>query len=133
MGVAVGISAGFSPIGVGTEIDCSLNTPASRAALFALKVTVGAASRDGSISISSTFDSLGGMGKTVRDVAVLTDVLLDPGPRAKFPNGLSDFLVDSWQGIRVGFVDASLWQLPPKLLVSDDEYKKQMVFVLSTR
>lgn len=72
------------------------------------------------------------MCKTVRDVAVLTDVLLDPGPRAKFPNGLSDFLVDSWQGIRVGFVDASLWQLPGKLLVQDDEYKKQMVFILSS-
>ncbi|KAF3389677.1 hypothetical protein DPV78_011453 [Talaromyces pinophilus] len=126
-GVAVGTSAGFSPIVVGTETDGSLNPPASRAALFALKVTVGAAFRDGIISISSTFDSLGGMGKTARDVAVLTDVLLDPGPRAKFPNGLSDFLVDGWQGIRVGFVDASLWQLPPKLLVSDDEYKKQMI------
>jgi hypothetical protein len=73
------------------------------------------------------------MGKTARDVAVLTDVLLDPGLRAKFPNGLSDFLVDGWQGIRVGFVDASLWQLPPKLLVSDDEYKKQMVFIFSSR
>ncbi|PCG95726.1 Amidase [Penicillium occitanis (nom. inval.)] len=132
-GVAVGTSASFSPIVVGTETDGSLNPPASRAALFALKVTVGAASREGIISISSTFDSLGGMGKIARDVAVLTDVLLDPGPRAKFPNGLSDFLVDGWQGIRVGFVDASLWQLPPKLLVSDDEYKKQMVFIFSSR
>lgn len=88
--------------------------------MFALKGTVGAASGDGIISISSTFDSLGGMGKTVRDVADLTDVLLDPEPREKFPNGLLEFLVDSWHGIRIGFVDASLWQLG--LLVLDDEY-----------
>ncbi|KAJ5710648.1 hypothetical protein N7488_004804 [Penicillium malachiteum] len=126
-GVAVGISAGFSPLGIGTETDGSLNTPASRAALFALKLTVGSASGEGIISISSTFDSLGGMGKTVKDVALLTDVLLNPEPRKKFPpKGLSEFLVNNWKDIKVGFVDASYWQLPPGLFVSDDEYKAQM-------
>lgn len=128
-GVAVGVSAGFSPLGIGTETDGSLNTPASRAALYALKVSVGSSSSQGVISISSTFDSLGGMGKTVRDVALLTDVLLNDDVRAKFPGGLANFMTGSWEGIRVGVVDASLWQLPPQLLVSDGEYRKQMVRV----
>lgn len=89
---------------------------------------MGSASGEGIISISSTFDSLGGMGKTVKDVALLTDVLLDPEPRTAFPSqGLSEVFVDNWEGIKVGFVDASCWQLPPGLLISDDEYKCQMV------
>lgn len=125
-GVAVGISAGFSPLGIGTETDGSLNTPASRAALFALKVSIGSSSSEGVISISSTFDSLVGMGKTVKDVALLTDVLLNEDAQAGFPGGLVKFLTDSWKGIRVGVVGASLWQLPPQLLVPDEEYKVQM-------
>lgn len=128
-GVAVGVSAGFSPLGVGTETDGSLNPAASRAALYALKVSVGSSSCQGVISISSTIDSLGGMAETVKDVAHLTDALLNANVRAGFPGGLVKFLTDSWKGIRVGVVDASLWQLPPQLLVSDDEYKEQMVMV----
>lgn len=69
------------------------------------------------------------MGKTVKDVALLTDALLNEDVRAGFPEGLVEFLTDSWKGIRVGVVDASLWQLPPHLLVSDDEYKEQMVTI----
>lgn len=128
-GVAVGISAGFSPLGIGTETDGSLNTPASRAALYALKVSVGSSSSQGVISISSTFDSLGGMANTVKEVAHLIDALLNENIRAGFPGGLEKFLTDSWKGIRVGVVDASLWPLPPQLLVSDEEYKEQMVTV----
>lgn len=67
------------------------------------------------------------MGKTVRDVALLTDALLNEDIQAGFPGGLAKFITDSWKGIRVGVVDASLWQLPPRLLVSDEESKQQMV------
>lgn len=83
-GVAVRISAGFSPLGIVTETDGSLNTPASRAALYDLKVSVGSSSSQGVISISSTFDSLGGIAKTVKDVAHLTDALLNENVRAGF-------------------------------------------------
>lgn len=38
-------------------------------------------------------------------------------------------MTDSWKRIRVGVVDASLWQLPPQLLVSDDGHKEKMVMV----
>lgn len=128
-GVAVGVSAGFGPLGIGTETDGSVNTPASRAALYALKVSVGSSSSQGVISISSTFDSLGGMGKTVKDVALLTDALLNENVRAGFPGGLTKFMTDSWKGIRVGIVDASLWQVPLQMFVPDEEYKEQMVTV----
>jgi Asp-tRNA(Asn)/Glu-tRNA(Gln) amidotransferase A subunit family amidase len=93
-----------------------------------MKLTVGASSTKGVISISRTFDTLGGMGKTVKDVALLSDLLLNPEVREALPGaGLISFLTDTWKGISVGFVDAALWQLPPRLLVSDDEYKQQMV------
>lgn len=69
------------------------------------------------------------MAKTVNDVAHLTDALLNENVRAGFPGGLVKFLIDSWKGIRVGVVDASRWQLPTQLLVSEDEYKEQMVMV----
>ncbi|KAK4234149.1 amidase signature enzyme [Achaetomium macrosporum] len=123
---AVGVSAGFAPLGLGTERDGSLVTPGNRAALFGLTIMVGAASRTRIIGISSTFHSPGAVGRTVRDVALVTDVLLDPDAPNRSPHGLSAFLVNNWKGIRVGFVDTSRWQLPDSLFHSDDEYKQQM-------
>ena len=81
--------------------------PASRAALFALKLTVAASSTKGIISISRTYDRHGQNGE--RGGAALRHSL---GARSevKTQNRLSLFWLR--EGIRMGFVDASLWQLP---------------------
>ncbi|KAF2498920.1 amidase signature enzyme [Lophium mytilinum] len=109
-GSAVGVAAGFSPLSLGTETSGSLNTPASRAALYALKLTPGSVSLDGVWQVAASFDTAGGMAKSVLDLALLSTVLLqhqDPGRPS---------LVDAMQrdstGISAGFVDIELWRLP---------------------
>ncbi|KAH8601843.1 hypothetical protein B0O99DRAFT_680959 [Bisporella sp. PMI_857] len=46
-GSAVGVSAGYNPLAIGTETDGSLAQQAGRAALFALKPTAGSVLREG--------------------------------------------------------------------------------------
>lgn len=60
-GSAVAVSSGFSTLAVGTDTIGSLITPANRAALYALKPTVGQVPMDGIFNLSKTFDSVGGM------------------------------------------------------------------------
>lgn len=70
-GCAVGLAAGFAAGAVGTEADGSLILPAARAALFAIKPTVGLVSRSGVFPLSFTQDSVGPMAKSVYDMALM--------------------------------------------------------------
>jgi amidase len=60
-GSAVAVASGFSTLAVGTDTIGSLITPANRAALYALKPTVGQVPMDGIFNLSKTFDAVGGM------------------------------------------------------------------------
>jgi Asp-tRNA(Asn)/Glu-tRNA(Gln) amidotransferase A subunit family amidase len=74
-----------------------------------MKLTVGASSPKGTISTSSSFDTLGGMGRPVKDVALLSDLLLNPEVReARSEAGFVSFLTDTWEDINVECVDATL-------------------------
>jgi amidase len=57
----VAVASGFSTLAIGTDTIGSLITPANRAALYALKPTVGQVPMDGIFNLSKTFDSVGGM------------------------------------------------------------------------
>lgn len=74
-GTAAAIAAGLGVLGVGTETDGSIISPASRNGLVGLKPTVGRASRDGIIPISHTQDTAGPMTRTVADAAALLQAI----------------------------------------------------------
>jgi hypothetical protein len=49
------------------------------------------------------------MGRTVMDVALLSDLLLNPEVREALPAaGAVSFCTDTWEDINVEFVDATL-------------------------
>ncbi|KAL9007196.1 MAG: hypothetical protein Q9180_009728, partial [Flavoplaca navasiana] len=123
-GSAVGVTAGYSPLALGGEADGSINTPASRAALFALKCTPQTIPSDGIFLISPTFESPGGMAKTVQDLAGLIKVIVST---TDSPLRLPAQLPKTWSNFSLGFVDPKLWQLPSFLLAPDEEYSKQMI------
>lgn len=78
-----------------------------------MKATPGTIPGDGAFPTSRAFDSHGGMAKTPDDLAEILDLLM---------NG-KDFkssLKSSWDGIRIGFVDPTLWQ-PASFVVEDNE------------
>ncbi|MEO8930356.1 MAG: amidase family protein, partial [Caldimonas sp.] len=60
-GTAAALAAGLAPLGVGTETDGSIVSPASICGLVGLKPTVGRMSRDGIVPISHTQDTPGPM------------------------------------------------------------------------
>lgn len=70
-GSGVAVSANLCTVAVGTETDGSVTCPASVNGIVGLKPTVGLVSRSGIIPISSTQDTAGPMGRTVKDVAIL--------------------------------------------------------------
>jgi amidase len=70
-GSAIAVSAGLCAGAVGTETAGSIVSPANVASIVGLKPTVGLTSRSGVIPISRYHDSIGPMGRTVEDVALM--------------------------------------------------------------
>jgi amidase len=108
-GSAVAVAAGLCAASIGTETSGSLLHPASQNGLVTVKPTVGLISRAGIVPISHSQDTAGPMTRTVRDAAMLLNVLaakdpLDPATQrqrrpADYTTGLAD---DAMTGARIG-------------------------------
>jgi aspartyl-tRNA(Asn)/glutamyl-tRNA(Gln) amidotransferase subunit A len=79
-GSAVAVAAGLAPLATGTDTACSVRTPAALCGVVGLKTTVGRISRAGVYPLSGTLDSVGPIGRSVRDVAQLFSVMQGPDP-----------------------------------------------------
>ena len=80
-GSAVAVAANLCVVAVGTETDGSILSPASVCGIVGIKPTVGLVSRSGVIPISISQDTPGVMARTVRDAALLLEVLAASDPR----------------------------------------------------
>lgn len=80
-GSGAAVAANLCALGVGTETDGSIVSPASICGLVGLKPTVGLVSRAGIIPISRTQDTAGPMTRTVRDAAILLGAMAGVDPR----------------------------------------------------
>jgi amidase len=74
-GCGAALAAGYAPLAVGTETDGSIVCPSSFHGVVGIKPTVGAISRKGVVPISTSQDSPGPMARSVKDVALLLNVL----------------------------------------------------------
>jgi amidase len=79
-GSAVSVAAGLCAAAIGTETSGSLLSPATQNGLVTVKPTVGLISRSGIIPISHSQDTAGPMTRTVRDSAILLNVLAAHDP-----------------------------------------------------
>ena len=87
-GSGVAVAANLCAVAVGTETDGSVVSPSSASALVGVKPTVGLVSRSGIVPISHSQDTARPMARTVRDAALLLEVLAgrdpaDPATAAK--------------------------------------------------
>ncbi|MBK3662151.1 amidase [Bradyrhizobium diazoefficiens] len=108
-GSAVAVAAGLCAASIGTETSGSLLHPASRNGLVTVKPTVGLISRAGIVPIAHSQDTAGPMTRTVRDAAMLLNVLAakdlrDPATErqrrpADYTAGLAP---DAMKGARIG-------------------------------
>ena len=128
-GSAVAVAAGLCAASIGTETSGSLLFPASQNGLVTVKPTVGLISRAGIIPISHSQDTAGPMTRTVRDAAMLLNVLaakdpLDPETRRQRrpADYTADLASDAMRGARIGVPsdpadplnDRYYGKLPPK-------------------
>ena len=108
-GSAVAVAAGLCAAAIGTETSGSLLSPATQNGVVTVKPTVGLISRAGILPISHSQDTAGPLTRTVRDAAILLNVLaardpLDPATQhlqrpADYTVGLDK---DGLKGARIG-------------------------------
>src|SRR6266702_2878223 len=128
-GSAVAVAAGLCAASIGTETSGSLLYPASQNGIVTVKPTVGLISRAGILPISHSQDTAGPLTRTVRDAAILLNVLAarDPADPAtqnlQRPNDYTAGLdKDGLKGARIGVPsdpddplnDVYFGKLPPR-------------------
>ena len=110
-GTAAAIAANLAALGIGTETDGSITSPASVQALVGVKPTVGLVSRDGIVPIAFSQDTAGPMCRRVADAALLLHALAgvdarDPVTRAQRgafdPSALLNLKPNALRGARLG-------------------------------
>ena len=74
-GSAVGVSAGFAPVSLGTETGGSICMPANCAGLYSIKATWNTVPLTGVLTLSRDHDSIGPMAKCPQDIALLMNLL----------------------------------------------------------
>ncbi|KAJ8128926.1 hypothetical protein O1611_g4703 [Lasiodiplodia mahajangana] len=119
-GSATAVTAGFSPVSLGTELEGSITWPAARVGLYAIKLTPGSTDLHGFQPGAERFLSQGPYGKTTADVALLSAIIQRLRPNHCLP------LTTSWHGLKLGFVEPSLWRVP------NDTVKELLDFKLTS-
>jgi aspartyl-tRNA(Asn)/glutamyl-tRNA(Gln) amidotransferase subunit A len=108
------VAAGLTPLATGTDTACSVRIPAALCGVVGLKTTVGRVSRAGAYPLSATLDSVGPIGRSVRDVALLFEALQGPDPDDPTTLGIAPLdalstLDDGVRGLRLGFAEGLLF------------------------
>src|SRR6516165_8312309 len=108
-GSAVAVAAGLAVAAIGTETSGSLLSPATQNGVVTVKPTVGLLSRAGIIPIAHSQDTAGPLTRTVRDAAILLNVLAAADPQdpateqlRRPPDYLSFLDRDGLKGARIG-------------------------------
>ena len=79
-GSGAAVAGGLVPLALGSDTNGSIRVPASLCGVFGLKPTYGRLSRVGSFPFVSSFDHLGPLARTVRDLALSYDAMQGPDP-----------------------------------------------------
>jgi aspartyl-tRNA(Asn)/glutamyl-tRNA(Gln) amidotransferase subunit A len=115
-GVAVG--AGIVPLALGTDTGGSVRLPAAFCGIVGLKTTAGLLPLDGVLPLSSRFDTIGPMARTVADTArLLAAMLAEDAARLPEAGRLADpaaLAAGGVAGRRIGVLDA------PDVALDDD-------------
>jgi indoleacetamide hydrolase len=100
-GTAAAIAAGLAPAGIGSDTGGSLRIPAAMCGVVGFRPTTGRWPSDGVVKISDTRDTLGPMGRTVADCALLDAVVCNES------TALEDVKL---AGLRIGIPQGFFWQ-----------------------
>jgi amidase len=129
-GTGSGIAANFAAVGIGEDTGGSVRGPAAFNSLVGLRPTVPLVSRFGMMPATPSQDTLGPIARTVKDAALLLDVIAGYDPNdpvtayaaGQVPPTYTAFLKkDGLQGARLGIIREPF---DPKADTASDDYKK---------
>jgi Asp-tRNA(Asn)/Glu-tRNA(Gln) amidotransferase A subunit family amidase len=112
-GTGAALAANFAVVGIGEDTLGSIRGPAARASLVGLRPTLPLVSRFGMMPATPSRDTLGPLARTVRDTALLLDVIAGYDPNdpitaastGHIPPSYTSFLVpDGLKGKRIGVI-----------------------------
>ena len=108
-GAGASTAAGFLPVAIGTDTGGSVRNPAAMCGVAGMKPTYGVVSRRGVIALSYSLDHIGPLTRTVRDNALLLDLVaghdpLDPGSVPHAAGGYAAGLDRGVKGLKVGLI-----------------------------
>lgn len=114
-GSGVAVAAGLAPAAIGSDTGGSVRIPSAFNGLVGLKTTWGRISLHGTLLLSKTLDTIGPMTRSVRDAALIYDILRGPDPRDPATEGhaTDDALThidDGIKGWKIAILDTD--QLP---------------------
>lgn len=79
-GSAVAVAAGMAPAAIGSDTGGSVRIPASACGVSGLKPTYGRVSLHGCASLSSTLDTVGPLGRSAEDLALMLEAMSSSDP-----------------------------------------------------
>ena len=129
-GTGAGITANFATVGIGEDTGGSVRGPAAFNSLVGLRPTVPLVSRFGMMPATPSQDTLGPIARTVKDAALLLDVIAGYDPNdpvtayaaGQVPPTYTAFLNrDGLRGARLGIIREPI---DPKTDTASDDYKK---------
>ncbi len=108
-GSGAATAAGFLPAAIGTDTGGSVRNPAAMCGVVGMKPTYGVVSRRGVLPLSFSLDHVGPLTRTVRDNALMLDVIaghdpLDSGSANRATGGYTAELGRGLKGLRVGVI-----------------------------
>ena len=97
-GSGVALAAGFVPLSLGTDAGGSIRNPAGNCGVVGLKPTYNLVSRRGVFPVAFTLDHVGPMARSVADIALMLDALVERETGRPFGADLDRGV----KGLRVG-------------------------------
>ncbi len=96
-GSAAAVALSLAPFALGTDTGGSIRLPASFCGVVGLKPTYGLVSRSGVVAMASSTDVVGPLTQTVRDAAVILDIIAgqDPLDSTTIPRDTAGYLLPS--------------------------------------
>lgn len=109
-GSGTSVAAGAIPAALGSDTGGSIRLPAAACGLVGLKPTAGLIGRSGVFPLSGSLDTVGPLCRTVRDAALLTQVMAghdpdDPQSVRRPPADLMSGIEDGLQGLKIGVAE----------------------------
>jgi AtzE family amidohydrolase len=79
-GSGAAVAAGLVPLALGSDTNGSIRVPASFCGVFGLKPTYGRITRAGAVLFAGSFDHVGPLARSARDLATALDAMQGPDP-----------------------------------------------------